>query len=547
MLNRNHFTRNRTTVLVPQRPNASAPEEPMELQRVENLDLKNMSRLATRMAGVFSGPQYGDDPRHEIDQMLSRFKGQAMIIASDPIRAVGEDNPNELRLKFTCQLMYTDAPLVECEITLFKTFSPMVQVAPTYPLLTMTDANAEQHRTQPNVMQIAQRYCMSFFEDTFSSAMRKGHTNIGKEEASDLLTTVKYYERALTLAATDIERLMAIEAIINSINDTRKFFKYKDGCIYRNFELNLQKKTKSALQHLPSNYRLLSVDIQRTTALYHTIWAYLEKNQLKNALKLFNSLTLSHFIKKTCLELHAMHCQLLAVFEINGEYGHLEDNAIDAGEGLQAAFLRLSQQNYSLYLMTEYVPSRGAEFGKIYLTETMDGPLNYVVRNDNDTADWFGTITQEEIIENGIRMGWYCPSHPEDFIANLDEQLPRIIAVLVEKGHAHQPCTPEATLMRQMAIKSLGKIQLLAAAAWATTPFKEGRVRAYALDDRANESLMRGCHPSIRQDKAPRYLPKEAVLFGQAAGWVDPSIRHPDDNTAIDDGNTNTSINSTRR
>ena len=340
---------------------------------------------------------------------------------------------------------------------------------------------------------------------------------------------------------------MAIEVILNSIDASRSFFKYRGGWLYDKFEVIRQKKTTAALGQLPSNYRLLSADIQHITALYQSIWACLEANQLQNAVTLFDGITLSHFIKQSCPELVAMHCQFMTVFEINGEHSHSEYNGIGAAEGLQAAFLRLSEQNYSLCLMTEYEPSQGAGLGKIYLTATADGPLNYVVRNDDDTADWVGTITQEGIIENGIRMSWYCPSCPEDFIANMDEQLPRIIATLAEKGHARQPCTPEAILIRQQSIKPLGKIQLLASQAWGNTPFEEARARAYALDDRANEILWTGCHPSIRQDKVPTYLPKEGFLFGQAAGWIDPSIHYPDDDTAMDDVNMNLSINPTRR
>lgn len=536
------------TAIVPLKPKASEPDDPMELQRVKNSDFKNMSRLASRMAGIFpSGPQYGDAPRQTVDQMLSHFKGQAMIIGSDPIRAVGVEDPNALRLKFTCQLMYTDAPLVECEITLFKTFLPMVRIAPTYAMSIATGANAEQQSTQLTLIERSQRYCLSFFEDNFNSAMRKGHANVGKVDASDLFKTVKCYEWALTLATTDEERLMAIEAILNSIDASRSFFKYKGGFLYEKIEVIRQKKTTAALGQLPPGYRLLSADIQHITALYQSIWACLEANQLENAVTLFDGITLSHFIKQSCPELDAMYFQFLAVFEINGEHSHSEENAFEAGRYLQAAFRRLTQQNYSLCLMTEYSPLRGAELGKIYLTATADAPLNYVVRNDDDTADWVGTITQEEIIENGIRMSWYCPSCPEDFIANLDVQLPRIIATLVEKGHARQPCTPEAALIRQQSIKPLGKIQLLAAKAWENTPFEDARARAYAFDDRANEILWTGCHPSIRQDRAPTCLPKEAFLFGQAAGWIDPSIHYPDDDTAMDDANMHTSIRPTGR
>jgi hypothetical protein len=537
MLNRKNFSHNRAAVprvLVPLSSQKPTSEEPIELPLVENSDLKNMRELAARMGGVFG------DSRYEIDQTLSRFKGQAMITASSPIRPVA-NAPNELRLEFTCRLMYTDAPPVQCEITVFKTFSPMVRVPPQ--LFITAGTNNEQYRTQPDLVQRGKRYCASFFEDNFSSAMEKGHTNIGKEQAANLLSTVEYYERALTLARTNFEKLHAIEAIINAIQASRKLFA---GIPFRNFELKLQEKTQAALHQLPADYRLISGEINRIATLYQVIWSYLEDNQPKEAWSLFKSITLSHFLEESCPELVAMHAQLSAVFEINGEDEQLEDGAISAAGWLQFAFSQLSQQNYSLCLMTEYEPLLGAEPGKLYLTETMHGPLSYVIRNDNDTADWDGTITQEEIIENGISMG-YCPGSPEDFIGKLEDQLSIIIAVLAEKGHAHQTCTPEAALMRQLAIKPMGQVQQLAAQAWARTPFEEGQARAYALEDDKTNSVWRGCRPSIRPERAPTYLPQEGISQLQSMGVLDPSFRHPDDVSVTDDENSHTSFDPMRR
>jgi hypothetical protein len=550
MPKRDHFAQNRSTALVsgrseasvsalvPRHPEAPATEEPIELLQVENPDLKNMRRLATQMVSVFS------NPRETLDRQLLDFKGKAMITVSLPIRPVGTENPNALRLEFTCQFMYTDAPPVQCEIILCKTFSPMVRATSVAPPLITAGSTAARPQTQSYWMQRSQQYCKSFFADNFGSMMQKGHQNVGQEEASDLLKTVKYYERALNLATTDVEKLQAIEAIINSIHDSRKLF---EGVPFPNFELNLQKRTKAALRQLPTHYRFLSEDIKHTTASFQTVWTFLENNQPKEAWTVFRIIAMSHFLEQSCPELDAMHCQLSAVFQINGEHEQLESGALTACGLLQAAYLRLSQQNYSLCLLTEYDPSRGAELGKIYFAETMNAPLNYVIRNDSDTADWVGTITQEEIRENGILME-YCSGDPEDFIWRLDEQLSRVIAVLVEKGHAQQPCTPEATLMRQLAIKPMGRMQQRAAEAWIRTPFQEGRARAYAFDDSKKESIWNGYWPSLRTDKAPKNLPKkEFFLPFQADGVTDPSLRYPDDDTEIDDENTSTSSNLTRR
>ena len=484
-------------------------------EAIEDVDLKNMSRFAGQVANIF-------DPEFTMGQMLKDFKGQAMIIASDPIEKT--DNPNELRLRFTCELMYTAAPHEICEIRLFKTFSPMVVEKAPAPLAITGPTNIERQPIQYPWIQTGQEYCLSFFKDNFASMMKKGHENVGHEDGYDLFKRIKYYEQALTLAKTDVEKLWAIEFIINSADACRAFFRYGPFLWH---ESKIQEKIKAALEQLPPDYRRLSVEITKTNALYQTIWTYLETNETKEAWKLFQTITLSHFIIKACPELDAMRCQLAAVFEINGEDEQLEDGAISAVGWLHEAYRRLSQQNYSLCIMTAYDPLRGAEPGKLFLQESKRGPLHYVIRNGDDTADFVGMITQEELAITGVLL-WDCPG-PKHFILNLERQISRLIAILVDRGHAQQSSTLEAPLMREYAIKAMGQIQLHAAEAWEKTPPYEVRARAHALDQRKTAQVWNGQRPQIRIDKEPKYFPKDSLKTGQWAGSIDPSIRYLDD------------------
>jgi hypothetical protein len=502
------------------------PEELITQQKDEPVDLQNMSQLAGQVANIF-------DPKLTMHHMLKNFNGQAMIIASEPIQKT--NNPNQLRLRFTCELMYTGTQPTPCDITLFKTFSPMSLEGVTGLQLITSDTTEEQPTLQYPWIQGAQEYCLSFFKDSFASMMKKGH-----EETSDFFMTIKYYEQALTLAKTNSEKLIGIEHIVNYI--TPKLLSFKYGPL-EHFMPFLEKKIEKALKELPANYRVLSVEVNNINHLYQTIWSYLENNETNEAWKLFQTITLSDFIKKTCTDIDAMYFQLYAVFQINGEDEQLEDGAISAAAWLHGAYRRLSQQNYSLCLMTEYNPSLGAEIGKVYLQESQHSPLNYVIRNQDNTDDLIGQITQEELIINGIDMG-YSSGCSQDFIDKLGRSIPRIIATLVDKGHASQPRTPEARLMRKEAIQAMGEIQLLATKAWQKTPPHERSARAHALDQRKTSQIWQGQLPQIRIDKDPRYFSKESLKTGQWAGSIDPTIRYIDD---IETTNTSSNSNLTWR
>lgn len=528
-------------------------EAPIELQREEDSDIKNMVQLTSQLVNVFGTPE------QQFERKLQQFHGQAMIIRAQPLRPAGKDRPNEMLLEFTYKHMYTHAPLQQCVIRVFKSFTPMPRQAP--PL--QIEMNPQPPQEQSSYLQRGHLYMTSFFADNFRSMMEKGRINAQKKRhisrsffkkfnPSDLIIsepelwiTPNYYERALALATTDTERLMAIEAIIRSLDDARDKWATKNSEFYAHFDKQAQEKAKVVLQQLPANYRLMSADILHVTAMYQAVWALLEENQLESALTLFESIKLSTFVTETCPELDAMKCQLTAIFKIYPQWGRHYDNAVSATGWFHATFARLSQHAYTLCLMSEYNPLQGAEPGKLYLTPTMKGPLNYVLRNESNTADWVGVITQDEIIENRIYLG-YSPGDFRDFIDRLKKQLPRIIPILAERGQACQRYTEEAALLLRYTMKPLGRMQQAAMTAWDRTPSQERRRLALEFDKTAKQSnFWKGYHLSVRVDAPPERMSKQEFIMAQKIGITNPFICYPEDNPVTEETDTDVSLNAT--
>lgn len=488
-----------------------------ESQLEEDVDLNNMSKLASQLSNIFG-------PDLIMGQQVTNFKGKSMVIASKPIEKT--DNPNELRLSFTCEFLFVDAPHEQCVIRLFKRFPPMPVTSLPAPLLLTDSATSEYTLASYPLIQASKDYCLSFFRHDFTSMMKKAL------DEPRLGTWIEWADQALALAKTQEQKLTVIEHIVTRICFAQSTMHESllIGCGVR-----LQKSMDAALAELPFNYRSLIAEFEKISRLYDTIWSLLEENRNEDAYELFKTVTLSVFIRTVCPELLAMKLQLYAVFSINGESHETVGGVLSAAVQLSQAYSVLSRHNYTFKIMAEYEPAAGAKPYTIYL-EKLGSTLHYVIRNVENTADIVGQLDEDELVIYNDKQRYYNLS-TEDLVKGYHYENANLIAFLVDKGHAHQQRSPEMITLHQQTIQVLGAMEIKARTAWQQTSMDDIRARGKALDEFIRTQAWQGQIPLVRTDRQVEYYPQKYLPILQFYGVVDPSIRYLDDELSENSSN----------
>lgn len=280
-----------------------------------------------------------------------------------------------------CSFKWSNAAPKACTIKVITEFNP-----PFLHMSSRSNSNEQRPKSPPkkeasfSLSSFYQQACSLFQpppKPTFASLMKEGNTlNNG------LTTREEFYEQAMGIAANDLEKVLALEAMINLLDEHIQHIKkdvYPDIVIKssefqqlpqeeqtRMLRSNaideqrikiLEDKISVWLDRLPAHYRIITPSVKAIQDEFNRIFTHIQNNEIIDAWIIYSNMPtqFSYFMNITFPHLQALEYQVRAIFHIiypgRGRFIHTCDKSL-LDEELDAHVLSLYADKEEIWCAT---------------------------------------------------------------------------------------------------------------------------------------------------------------------------------------------------